>query len=560
MTEGTRQPRGSGGPAETGLAHWRESYADLEADQLDALRGAVVLELRGRGLAPASARDYSSTLMRAERFCRERGTTVLTAPPEMLGRFATTLTLDKRAQAASALRHWFAVLGRPDPKVPALRVAGRQPGRSRARTEGHRRGTPHAGHGWERSDNAGANRVRRARERMLRNGMSETTIGHYSAMLWRAECWCGSRGLALAELDARTLADYSETLSGSSRRIFRSALRPYYAALDVDDPPIGAVRVPRKTRLVARPLELDQAQRLLAAAVAEGGHRGVAVLLGLLLGLRRFEIAKLRFADFSGGWVRFVGKGQLEAALPVPELVMRGVASLPHESPFLFPGQSGGHADPSTVWGWVRSLAGDADIAEVSTHRLRHTCLTVANDTTGDLRAVQEFARHADPDTTAGYTRVTRDRLSSIGRAVLEALSGPEIPPAEPLVPFSLLILGCEGTHAAGPWLELARLFFNRPGWRLSVSEDGAGTINFEYGDDLTASVLCYTNGRPPVYQLTRMLDLETEDMAWWEFAETGSMGAVLGEFEAGEQIPFTPTGLLVGGSLFGGQAREAGV
>jgi hypothetical protein len=48
--------------------------------------------------------------------------------------------------------------------------------------------------------------------------------------------------------------------------------------------------------------------------------------------------------------------------------------------------------------------------------------------------------------------------------------------------------------------------------------------------------------------------------MAWWEFAETGSMGAVLGEFEAGEQIPFTPTGLLVGGSLFGGQAREAGV
>jgi integrase/recombinase XerC len=478
----------------------------------------------------------------------------------MLGRFAATLTLNKRAQAASALRHYFAVLGRPGPDVPALRVAGRQPGRSLARTEGHRRGAPHAGHGWERIDNAGSVRVRQARDRMLRDAMSETTIRHYSSMLWRAECWCESRGVALAELDARTLAEYCERLSGASRRSFRSALRPYYAALEVDDPPIGAVRAPRKPRLVPKPLELGEAQRLLAAAVDEGGHRGVAVLLGLLLGLRRFEIAKLRFADFSDGWVRFVGKGQLEAALPVPDLIMRAVAGLPHESGFLFPGQSGGHSDPATVWGWVRALAREAGIGDVSTHRLRHTCLTVANDTTGDLRAVQEFARHADPDTTAGYTRVTRDRLSSIGHAVLAALSGPEISPAEPLVPLSFLALACEGPHAVEPWLELARLFFDRPGWRLSATEDGAGIVSYQYGDDLEASVLCWTNGRPPTYQLTRVLERESEDAAWWDFADTGSMAVVLGEFENGEQIPFTPTYSLSEGSLFGDQAREAGV
>jgi hypothetical protein len=146
--------------------------------------------------------------------------------------------------------------------------------------------------------------------------------------------------------------------------------------------------------------------------------------------------------------------------------------------------------------------------------------------------------RQSRSELLAGYTRVTRDRLSSIGHAVLDALSGPEIPPAEPLVPFSLFVLGCEGPHAVGPWRELARLFFDRPGWRLSVSEDGAGTLNFEYGDDLSASVLCYTNGRPPVYELTRMLDPRTEDMVCWDFAGTGRMGAVLGEFEAGVRIP----------------------
>jgi integrase len=402
---------------------------------------------------------------------------------------------------------------------------------------------PHHGRGWERVKSPGAARVCAARDRMLRSGMSEATIRGYCSMLWCAEHWCELRGLALVELDARALADYAETLSGPSRRSFRSALRHYYAALEVDEAPIGAVRPPRKPRLVPKPLELDEAQRLLAAAVAEGGRRGVAVQLGLLLGLRRFEIAGLRFADFSDGWVRFVGKGRLEASLPVPELVMRAVTELPHESPFLFPAQGGpGHAASATVWGWVRSLSREAGVADVNTHRLRHTCLTVANDTTHDLRSVQEFARHCDPDTTAGYTRVTRERLSSIGDAVLEALSGPEIPPPEPLVPLSFLALACEGPHAVGPWLELARLFFGRPGWRLSATDDGAGVVSYEYGADLSASVLCWTNDRPPTYVLARVLDAETEDVASWDFADTGSMGAVLGEFEGGPAIPFTPS------------------
>jgi site-specific recombinase XerC len=33
------------------------------------------------------------------------------------------------------------------------------------------------------------------------------------------------------------------------------------------------------------------------------------------------------------------------------------------------------------------------------------------NDTSGDLRVAQELARHASPETTAGYTRVSRKRM-----------------------------------------------------------------------------------------------------------------------------------------------------
>ena len=115
---------------------------------------------------------------------------------------------------------------------------------------------------------------------------------------------------------------------------------------------------------------------------------------------------------------------------------------------------------------------------------------------------------------------------------MLEALSGPEIPeaePTEPLVPLSLLALVCEGPHAVAPWLELARLFFGRTGWRLSVTDDGAGIVFFEFGDDLSADVLCWTNDRPPTYCLNRWLDREAEASATWEFPDTASMAAVLG-------------------------------
>ena len=62
--------------------------------------------------------------------------------------------------------------------------------------------------------------------------------------------------------------------------------------------------------------------------------------------------------------------------------------------------------------------------APVATHVLRHTALATALDATGDLRAVQELAGHARPETTAGYTRVRRDRLE----AAVSAISYDRVP------------------------------------------------------------------------------------------------------------------------------------
>jgi site-specific recombinase XerD len=49
---------------------------------------------------------------------------------------------------------------------------------------------------------------------------------------------------------------------------------------------------------------------------------------------------------------------------------------------------------------------------------LRHTMLTEANDRSGDLRTVQEIARHMRPETTAGYTRASDRRLRNAVAAI----------------------------------------------------------------------------------------------------------------------------------------------
>ncbi|KKK59417.1 hypothetical protein LCGC14_3034590, partial [marine sediment metagenome] len=63
---------------------------------------------------------------------------------------------------------------------------------------------------------------------------------------------------------------------------------------------------------------------------------------------------------------------------------------------------------------WTKRVASEAGIHEFTTHQLRHTALTTANDTMGDLRAVQTFARHKKPETTAGYTRTKQTRLREV--------------------------------------------------------------------------------------------------------------------------------------------------
>lgn len=255
---------------------------------------------------------------------------------------------------------------------------------------------------------------------MVAEGYARKTCVCYVTTLIAA-----AKSIDLERVDAVTLRNYAESLpfSRSTRAALRSALGAFWRSIGREEGPQGAIRVPRKRRLKCRALDEVDAERLARAAAARGDRKGLVVLLGLYTGLRRNEIATLRWRDVDDGWLNVIGKADREREIPLHPILLealrahRGSTSHtsatvgPPRSEWVFPGRYGGPQHPTTVWGWVREVSSAAGLPPIPTHVLRHTALATALDRTGDLRAVQELAGHASPETTAGYTRTTRRAL-----------------------------------------------------------------------------------------------------------------------------------------------------
>jgi integrase len=256
------------------------------------------------------------------------------------------------------------------------------------------------------------------REAWTCEGLSEKTIHGYLRVYRRAEAWAANRGtsvLALTAAEVRELADAWPRTRSSRAQLRVTLARVWRAASDRPEDAARAVPVPTRPRYRCRALSEPSAALLAAQAAADESPAGLAVLLGLYAGLRREEIARLRWDEISGGWIRIVGKCNVAGEIPLhPELEGRLALarSMNRESLYVFPGERGrSHVNPTTVWVWTRRVSRRALGELVSTHVLRHTAIATLNDATHDLRAAQEFARHLSPETTVLYTRVSRRRL-----------------------------------------------------------------------------------------------------------------------------------------------------
>jgi site-specific recombinase XerD len=152
------------------------------------------------------------------------------------------------------------------------------------------------------------------------------------------------------------------------------------------------------------------------------GRRDYALLVTLLrLGLRRSEVAGLRLddIDWRAGELVVRGKGPREDRLPLPADVGAAIAAYlrrgrPHgerREVFLRARAPYGPLAPGTVASTVRRACRRAGIAEVGSHRLRHTVACEMISAGVPLVEIAQVLRHHSLQTTAVYARVDLERL-----------------------------------------------------------------------------------------------------------------------------------------------------
>jgi len=262
-----------------------------------------------------------------------------------------------------------------------------------------------------------------------------TIVGYVAHARWFLEGLGsgGVVGLSAAEVTGAVLRKADSGVSVSAAQNFVSGLRALLrfcfleGLVAVDLSQAALVVRGRRASLLPRGISPADASALLGSCDRRRvlGRRDYALIILLLrLGLRRGEVARLTLddIDWRAGELVIHGKGGREDRLPLPADVGAAIASylrrgrpgserrevfLQARAPYL-PIASG------TVASTVRRGCRRAGIAEIGSHRLRHTTACEMVGAGVPIVRIGQVLRHRSLQSTAIYARVDIEQLRQL--------------------------------------------------------------------------------------------------------------------------------------------------
>ncbi|PIE54253.1 MAG: integrase [Dethiosulfovibrio peptidovorans] len=266
-------------------------------------------------------------------------------------------------------------------------------------------------------------------DRMRTSGASEHTIINYAVDLGQFADFLDGRGqILIDQIDTSGIRSFVRALSGCgfapasvARKLSAVKSLMKYLVLQgiLTQDPSTRVRGPKRSERLPRALSTDQVAAIIDRAYEDeqGVRNGALVELMYGCGLRVAEVVSLRWDDIEidERWLRVMGKGDKERAVPFGTMAQRALRrlkfeALPGES-LVFPGRNGQSLTVRTVHRVVVYAASRAGVPEVSPHSLRHSFATHLLEGGAPLRVVQELLGHDHLTTTQRYLMVTAQHL-----------------------------------------------------------------------------------------------------------------------------------------------------
>ncbi len=238
-----------------------------------------------------------------------------------------------------------------------------------------------------------------------------------------------SRTTVRAYVVALTEEGYSKRSTARKLSSLRSFFNYLVRAGELESNPAEGVRAPKLDRPLPRFLEVEEVERLMAAASGPDlwGLRDRAILETLYgAGLRVSELVAVNVndLDFSAGLVRAQGKGRKERLAPLGRAAMQCLAkyiTALHRAGLngggprpCFINRRGERLDVRSIRRLLDKYLARAGLPHrVSPHTLRHSFATHLLDRGADIRVVQDLLGHASLASTQVYTHLTTERLKA---------------------------------------------------------------------------------------------------------------------------------------------------
>ena len=227
------------------------------------------------------------------------------------------------------------------------------------------------------------------------------------------------------------LAEQGYSKRSSARKL--SSLRSFFNFLVragvLESNPAEGVRAPKLDKPLPRFLEIEEVEKLMAAAGGTGlwGLRDRAILETLYgAGLRVSELVSIdeNDLDLAAGMVRARGKGRKERLAPLGRAAIEALKrylEAKHRAGLngggarpCFTNRRGERLDVRSIRRLLEKYLARAGMAHrASPHTLRHSFATHLLDRGADIRVVQDLLGHASLASTQVYTHLTTERLKT---------------------------------------------------------------------------------------------------------------------------------------------------